>query len=458
MSGFRRYGELDEAVGGGDPMMEHVFDLSALDKQDASKHLFGQVDWDEYLRAGVFLSQSEFQLLERAQDNIDFAMGNATSAKALANLLLKLADKCTSSVPAQQYVFTRVEEILQCGGGEFKNRAALFTVDGTNIHDGPFLRALRASDSYIQKSASVGLATLLTAYTGEVNSLISWLCEMLQSDTQGATDIAIPALTVLMRREACRGPFSAKGGITIVVSVLNKLGRNGNAQHLYDLTFCLWTLSLDDNADIAAFLSSGSINILTDLVLAAPSRKVVRMAVATLLNLTAGQDEGVLTEMLTGGLTKVLENMIHANAHKQAGDVEVEHDVRNLFEVLMKNYRDFSTFDRWVSEAKTGNLRWGIVHTEKFWRENAKLLEENDFEMLKVLISLLVSESPIVVAVALYDLGEFTRFYPNGRGVVKSLGGKDSAMELIGHSDQVIQRHALQCISKIMVTNWEFMK
>ena len=63
-----------------------------------------------------------------------------------------------------------------------------------------------------------------------------------------------------------------------------------------------------------------------------------------------------------------------------------------------------------------------------------------------------------VIAVALYDLGEFTRFYPNGRGVVKSLGGKDSAMELIGHSDQVIQRHALQCISKIMVTNWEFMK
>lgn len=457
MSRFSKYGELDEAVGT-DPMMEHVFDLSALDKQDASKHLFGQVDWDEYLRAGVFLSQSEFQLLERAQDNIDFAMGNATSAKALANLLLKLADKCTSSVPAQQYVFTRVEEILQCGEGEFKTRAALFTVDGVNIHDGPFLRGLRASDSYIQKSASIGLATLLTAYAGEVNSLISWLCEMLQSDTQGATEIAIPALTVLMRRESCRRPFSAKGGIAIIVSVLTKLGRNGNAQHLYDLSFCLWTLSLDDASDISAFLSSGAITILTDLVLAAPSRKVVRMAVATLLNLTAGQDEGVLTEMLTGGLTKVLENMIHANAHKQAGDVEVEHDVRNLFEVLMRNYRDFSTYDRWVSEVKTGNLRWGIVHTEKFWRENAKLLEGNDFEMLKTLISLLLSESPTVVAVALYDLGEFTRFYPNGRGIVKSLGGKDSAMELIGHSDQVIQRHALQCISKIMVTNWEFMK
>ena len=58
MSKFSKYGELDEVVGS-DSMTEHVFDLSALDKQDASKHLFSQVDWDEYLRAGVFLSQSE---------------------------------------------------------------------------------------------------------------------------------------------------------------------------------------------------------------------------------------------------------------------------------------------------------------------------------------------------------------------------------------------------------------
>lgn len=62
------------------------------------------------------------------------------------------------------------------------------------------------------------------------------------------------------------------------------------------------------------------------------------------------------------------------------------------------------------------------------------------------------------MAVALYDLGEWTRFYPNGRGVVKSLGGKDQAMELIGHSDPAVQMHALQCISKVMVNNWEFMK
>lgn len=85
-------------------------------------------------------------------------------------------------------------------------------------------------------------------------------------------------------------------------------------------------------------------------------------------------------------------------------------------------------------------------------------MENQDFKMLKNLIALLHSDSETVIAVALYDLGEFTRFYPNGRGVVKSLGGKDTAMELIDHPNPDIRRQALQCISKVMVTNWEFMK
>ncbi len=35
------------------------------------------------------------------------------------------------------------------------------------------------------------------------------------------------------------------------------------------------------------------------------------------------------------------------------------------------------------------------MHTEKFWRENAKFVEANDFKMLKVLISLLKSDDEV---------------------------------------------------------------
>ena len=36
-----------------------------------------------------------------------------------------------------------------------------------------------------------------------------------------------------------------------------------------------------------------------------------------------------------------------------------------------------------MAEVNSGQLRWGIVHTEKFWRENVKALEANDFKTLK---------------------------------------------------------------------------
>ena len=61
------------------------------------------------------------------------------------------------------------------------------------------------------------------------------------------------------------------------------------------------------------------------------------------------------------------------------------------------------------------------------------------------------------ICIALYDLGEFTRNYPNGRGIANTLGGKDLALQMISSENPDIQSHALRCISKVMVHNWEFM-
>ena len=59
---------------------------------------------------------------------------------------------------------------------------------------------------------------------------------------------------------------------------------------------------------------------------------------------------------------------------------------------------------------------------------------------------------------ALFDLGEFARFYPNGRSIVSTLGGKDVALSLMESSNPDVQAKALLCVSKIMVTSWEFMR
>lgn len=73
-------------------------------------------------------------------------------------------------------------------------------------------------------------------------------------------------------------------------------------------------------------------------------------------------------------------------------------------------------------QVMSGQLKWGVVHTEKFWREHAREVDADEFFILKQLIELLKSEDKSVVSIACYDLGEFVRFYPSGKTIVRYLG------------------------------------
>jgi len=64
------------------------------------------------------------------------------------------------------------------------------------------------------------------------------------------------------------------------------------------------------------------------------------------------------------------------------------------------------------------------------------------------------SKDDDVVAIACYDLGEFVRFYPNGRLVAKGMGARDVALLATEHENPDVQAQALLCISKILITNW----
>jgi len=135
-------------------------------------------------------------------------------------------------------------------------------------------------------------------------------------------------------------------------------------------------------------------------------------------------------------------------------------DVAVIHKLLVDNYKDMSRWEVYKNEVESGRLQWGSTHTEAFFKENAKMLEgsDGDFHVLKVLIALLSSKDDDIAAIACYDIGEFVRHYPNGRQIAKRLGAKELVMPLIEHENVELQRHALQCVSKIMVQNWEYVK
>jgi hypothetical protein len=303
-------------------------------------------------------------LLERAQANLGVILDNPQDATEFAKILLKIAENCTTNLTVQQYVFTRIEEILGlCNEVNDSERdafgikhAPLFTVDGKRLVDTPFTRALSFSDIYLQRSASLGFASLLTACEGNIGSLISWINSKLQSQSNGVWDMALPALSMLSRGQNSRASLNNAGIIGSVIAILKRIGINGNPQHIYELTFVLWTLSLTD-PDLDGYLSCGAVSMLLEFLGASPSRKVTRMIIATLRNLAQTEDHRVLNEMLRCGIMRIIDLFNGANAIKQMSDPDVEGDYRVLQDIMARNFRELTSFERYASEIEAGNLR-----------------------------------------------------------------------------------------------------
>jgi len=379
--------------------------------------------------------------------------------------------------------------------------------------------------------------------TTAINELIEWIITLLSGGTshsrttqnnnsnQNVTQTLarlMPALTTLLKIPEARKGFVRKNGIAYLAKHLN--GNSGmdeggvSPQALYDIGFCLWTISFEllsggeeavidvggsgttdsllDFSDLAGALpnpppktskprsvASIALNdfrqhrlvpLLVHLVESAPRDKVVRIALATLVNLAdaKGEDDGdgnpaetttsgvsttvetnnFVTEMVTeGNLLKTIQAM----RNSQCKDPDVLESLNHLHKKLLANFKELTTYEKYLVEVKSGKLSWGVTHSEKFFRENARKMENENFGVVKMLIKLIGSinsSEDDTVAIACFDLGEFCRFYPNGRAVVKALRGKDLVMGLIEHENVEVREQALKCVSKILVQKWEFVR
>jgi len=320
-----------------------------------------------------------------------------------------------------------------------------------------------------------------------LEALTAWIVSQLKNATGTSVGLCIPALTALVGGNETRLLFCSSGGIKYLSRQL-RVGSKGakpgtdakkkigqaSVQQLYELAFCLWILSYEVNTHYSIrsdFSRDGAcVGALVDLVSIAPREKVVRVALSSLRILatcTADQSTtpagsppldgpAFLSEMIACGLMKAIDHL----KDRQFTDPDIIEDVDILHKLLVENYKEMSRWEVYKNEVESGHLQWGSTHTEAFFKENARMMEgsDGDFHLLKVLIALLSSQDEDVATIACYDIGEFVRHYPNGRAIAKRLGAKELVMPLIEHENVELQRHALQCVSKIMVQNWEFVK
>jgi V-type H+-transporting ATPase subunit H len=416
------------------------------------------------------------------------------------------------------YALTKLNEIITTlsSGKSGVTVASVFYVgkDGVLVDQWKaLLRILNKGgkgDVFAQKSASVSLGRILIAscpskrrsspsadakaravsYASAIEpmeALVAWIVSQLKNATGSLVGLCIPALVVLTDAYESRIILAKAGGIKYMARQLlsaskqssgasdsNKKFGQGSVQQLYELTFSMWVLTYELNTAYpirADFAKEGvPVRALCELIGAAPREKVVRVALSALRNLaTCSADEDAapagaprhdgkffLDEMIGNGLMKSIQLL----RDRQFTDPDIVDDIDNLYKLLTINYKEMSRWEVYKNEVENGHLQWGSTHTEAFFKENARMFEgpDGDFHILKVLITLLSSKDEEVVAIACYDIGEFVRFYPNGRAIVKRLGAKELVMPLIESENPELQRHALQCVSKIMVQNWQYVK
>lgn len=155
-----------------------------------------------------------------------------------------------------------------------------------------------------RKRNPTSVALQYTSVEEPLQALVSWIASQLQSSSGASLSLVIPALMTLMACPEARTMFTDSGGIGYLSRHLrmkhntgstrsnNKRSRTPDVgtsvQQLYELSFCMWTLSYEcnDSATVRShFARDGAVGALVDLVAAAPREKVVRVAISALVNL-----------------------------------------------------------------------------------------------------------------------------------------------------------------------------
>lgn len=263
-------------------------------------------------------------------------MGNKTELRTLCKLLIKLGDNCISNISILQYIYTKIYEILTCehintskstSTNTNTNTASNSNADSdtapkldlqlheivsyfadanNNLYETNFIRAINSTDKYIMSTCNHCYSILLSIGQGSIKGYCTYMNEQLQSVNM--LDHLLTPLTIFLQKDENRKCFLEQHGIKLLSNLLSKLGPNGNAQYIYELVFSLWTVSLcystsnhghghghgdavlsmnmgvdgngSDVCDIKPFLSNGIIPLISELLAAAPSKKVIRMCIA----------------------------------------------------------------------------------------------------------------------------------------------------------------------------------
>lgn len=296
----------------------------------------------------------------------------------------------------------------------------------------------------------------------DLKDFIYWIRENL-NERNVFKDTLCRCLQMLFRVDSYRVTFYKYDGVSTLVHYLEGT-MNSTAskdQMQYQVTFCLWLLTFNEAIAERIQTNHMVIPILADILNSTEKEKVKRIILATLKNLlTKPTGKEIIKANCLCMLQSKVKKLIELMQHSQIDDPEIVDDIQFLDTQLETLVMDVSTFDEYTLEITSQRLSWSPAHkSDKFWRENAQRLNENNFFLVRKLIDMLklATASPQSLEIALNDIGEYVRYYSRGKNVIEQLEGKTIIMSMLSHEDTNVRHQALLCIQKLMVHHWEYL-
>jgi len=382
------------------------------------------------------------------------------TVRTLINLITTVAKES-----ALQYTATLIDDMLV----ENKQRVALFHEYGRIFKENIyvlFLRMLYRDDPFTVHQVSRIIAKLACWSATlmpdkEVNDYFMWIKENL-NEKNPFKETLCRCLQMMLRIDHYRERFYKSSGVERIIKFLEvSVSFQSKDQIQYQLVCCLWLLTFNTEISQKIETTYSIIPIVADILNATEKEKVKRICLALFRNLIEKPDDldvirANSLRLLQFKLKKILELMNQA----QISDPEIIDDVEFLSKKLDLLVNDVSSFDEYAAEVASSRLNWSPVHrSDKFWRENAPRLNENNFFLIKHLVKLLkdTATSPAVLEIAAFDIGEYVRYYPRGKSVIEQFDGKSAVMALLTHNDANVKHQSLLCVQKLMVHHWEYL-
>lgn len=308
-----------------------------------------------------------------------------------------------------------------------------------------------------------------------VSALFTFISTQLATPTDpNLQEIAVLSFGLLLQPKWYRNLFWTQSNEFVPPLLRILTTSRTNLQLQYHTLLVFWLLSFESLPAKEMITKFDFVPIYFDIIKNSVKEKIIRLAVALLVNIScpqalassstsqANSDQkpeltpeqkqqrrvAINSLLLNDGI-----NMISTLCERKWADEELVADLATLKQNLQEAFDSMTTFDEYKNELESKKLRWSPPHkSEGFWKENAEEFKAHDWKVLKALIDIIKSkpEDPTVKAVAASDINHIFSLFPEAVKVVERIGGKVAIMELMTDPSEEVRYEALKATQTLI--------